>query len=884
MIRRGPPRRARSASGIFDVFEVVAVPDRNLSPTAPRAPVVARSDRQASTGSPATNRTGGATAPPSAAAVDAVDAVDGRHGGAHARATGKAADGVPAQAPRAPHAAPLASGAVKRGLASAYNPGPDAGKLFAAMHGGMTGLGTDEAAIHAVLKDKSAADIQALRRAYADRYPGRNLDRDLASELSGRDLERAKAAMAGKKEAAAATGIAQALGGVRADAGAVISALEGKSPAELAKIRQAFQAQTGTSLNRALDRELGAADAARAQALLAGDRDQAAAARLHQAMDGVGTDEKAIHDTLAAIDPARRSAVEAAYSRTYGTSLRTDLTRELSGPDLDLARSLLDNDQAQATAARVRLAVGGVGTDEDALAAAFARTSNAERARVAEAYRARYGESLDQALTGDLGGRDLAEARTLAAHGALKDVQRVERAMRGAGTDEAALKAVLQGKTREEVAALDREFRARNGGQSLDDAIRRETGGRDQFELTMAMRGKVDLTTQAGIEEAARRARETRDFERAGLGNAIGRALTGAGSTGDVLDQNTDRVEQALARAKASGTPLSAADAARVRTLLGYQQDDVAQYRQARDAAADAAGTGAAVIAGVAATVATGGAAAPLVIAAGAAAGAATKATVGAAVRGELREDASLNDVRAGAVDGVATAVAGLATRGIGTVISRTMSAGESAVARVGAATGTRAPASAVVAAAETAPARGFVGSTIEKSLTGAGRGTVSGTTSGATSAAFDPNTYRGDLVGAVATIASSAALGARNGLIGGVDPTAAVAGTAVSRLTPRLDQVTGAALSRAGVDVRATTEAAGTARVVQQAAVSFAVETPKKALEGAAAATLGALLTGNPDAILTAATDAAAERTATSAKEVAVDATKKTVNRRLQR
>jgi hypothetical protein len=791
--------------------------------------------------------------------------------------TGRRPDAPPKSKPATPAAAGLAAGAVKRGLQPAYDAGRDAGKLYAAMHGGVTGLGTDEAAIHAVLRDKSTAEVSALRRAYADRYPGRSLDADLASELSGADLDRAKAAMAGRREQASAVGLQQALGGMRSDAAAVFRTLEGKSPDELRRVQQAFQKRTGTPLSQALEKELSSADAARARALLAADPHRATAVQLRQAMAGVGTDEVAIHDTLAAVDPARRAAVETAYRKEFGTSLREDLARELSGADLDLARAFLDNDTPAAAAARVRRAIAGFGTDDDAVVGAFAGTSPAERTQIEQIYRQRYGESLDVALRGDLSGRDLAEARSAARRGTLSDVERIERAMRGAGTDEGTLREVLKGKSTAEIAALDRQFRARNGGRSLEHTIGDETSGRDGFDLKLALRGEVDLSTTAGLQEAVRRARETRDFERAGAGNVLGRAFTAFGNSGDGLDDSTARLEQVLDRAQASGSPLTEEEAARVRTLLGYQHDDVAQYRAAKDTAADAAGTGAAVVAGVAATVVTGGAAAPLVLAAGAAAGASAKVVVGAAVRGELREDAVANDARAGAVDGLASAVTGLAARGIGSVVSRTMSTGESAAARLGLG---RAPSATAAATTEAATTRGFVGTTIERTLTGAGRGGVSGTTAGATTAALDPNTYQGNLVGVVGTIAGQAIRGAQTGIVGALDPTAAVTGTAVSRLAPRIDQVTGAALSKVGVDVKTATEATGATGALRHATASFAAETPKKLIEGAAAASLGTLLTGDAEALLTATTDAVADRTTASAREAAVATTRRTVER----
>lgn len=805
--------------------------------------------------------------PPSAAQ----DSLDASTAARHERTTGRSA--APARKPEAATTSTaLPPGVVKRGVSS-FNAGKEAGKLYAAMNGGVTGLGTDEAAIHATLRNVPPEHVPALRRAYADRYPGRSLDADLKSELSGLDLARAQAALAGKRDEADAIGLEQALGGIRPNSAEVFSILEGRSPEHLRGVGEHFRQRTSRGLSETLDRELSSADAARAKALVAADPARATAVRLHEAMKGLGTDEQAVHDVLAGVDAGNRRAVESAYQQTFGRPLRGDLARELTGPDLHLATALLDNDRASAAAARVRLATAGLGTDEAAVMRAFDGTSPAEREKARRVYQARYGERLDDALRGDLDGRELQEARTVARAGALTDVQRIERAVRGVGTDEGELRAVLQKKTAAEVAALDAQYQARNGGRSLRALVQEETSGRDQFDLEMALRGSVDVSTAEGLVEAAARARQTRDFERAGIGNALGRALTAFGSTGDVVDASTARVEHALARARTDGSPIDAAEAERVRTLLEYQRDDVTHYQAAKDTAAEAASTGAAIIAGVAATAATGGAAAPLILAAGAGAGASTKVVVGAAVRGDFREDAVAQSARSGAVDGLASAVTGLAARGIGTAVKSTMATSESAAARIGLAKAT------TTAGTEAAP-RGFVGATIERGLTNAGRGGVAGSTSGATSAALDPTTWQGGATAAVATIATKAIQGAQTGVVGGLDPTAALASTTMGRLAPRIDQVTGAALSKVGVDVKTATEATGATGVVRQATVSFAVQAPKQTLEGVAAASISTLLLGDIDAVVPTTVETVATTTTASAKEAAVSTTRRTIER----
>ena len=139
-----------------------------------------------------------AAAPAAAAAVDAAhDAPNVSTDVVERRREGSA----PVVAPRATTTTTTTTTNVnvKRGLsAKPYDPNADVSKLYTAMKGGMTGFGTDEAAIADVLRNKTPDQVKALRAAYADRYPGRSLDGDIKDELSGSDLKSALAVLNAK--------------------------------------------------------------------------------------------------------------------------------------------------------------------------------------------------------------------------------------------------------------------------------------------------------------------------------------------------------------------------------------------------------------------------------------------------------------------------------------------------------------------------------------------------------------------------------------------------------------------------------------------------------------------------------------------------------------
>ena len=774
---------------------------------------------------------------------------------------------APTAAPRATSSSAAANVNVKRGLsAPKYDPNPDAAKLYTAMKGGMTGLGTDEEAIHDVLRGKTPEQVKALRAAYADRYPGRTLDADIKSELSGDDLKAAQRVLTAKKPLVPSVDVKKPA--------ELLKTLSSASPKERAAIAAAHEREHGKSLASDVGR-LGGDDGIRAKALLANNNGLDKAAQLHTAMKGLGTDEKAIDTVLSSSTPTDRKAIESEYQKQYGTSLRSALGQELSGTDLDLATAHLDNDKGAATAARLRAAMSGIGTDKAAIDSAFDGTSAADRARAATVFQAKTGRSLDAAFVSELRGADLADARTLAKTGALGDVQRLDRAMRMTGTNEGELKAVLEGKTKGEIDALSTSYQAKTG-RSLREDLHGELGGRDQFDVDMLLRGTVDLTTDAGLREAVSRAKQARDFERAGLGNVVGTALTAIGGNGRVLDHSTERLETALSSATQADGSLSADGADRLRTLLGYQKSDVDSYRDARDSAADAAGTGAAVVAGIAVTVATAGAAAPLVIAAGVGAGAAAKGLVGATVRGQATEDATWSDMRKGAVDGLAGAVGGVASRGVAQVVSRTMTAGESVIARAGVRVATQ---------VDGVASRGFVGKAVENSLTGGARGSIGGGVTAGGAAIVDPNTYKGDLVTSLTAVATATTRGAFTGLVSGFNPSGVLATGAVGTIAPHLQKATNATLARAGLDVqRQVDRLAADGRVLQTTTAKLVTETPKGVLTGGMSASLAALFSGNPEDMVSAAVDGAVAKTEGAASGTATDLVKETLQRRIRR
>jgi len=103
----------------------------------------------------------------------------------------------------------------------------------------------------------------------------------------------------------------------------------------------------------------------------------AKAKQLHDAFDGWGTDERKVLDILYTGRTDLTKAIETAYNGRYSPPLVTELRDELSGGDLQKALKLLQRG-GLTLADKIREAARGWGTDEDKIFNAFDRASATE--------------------------------------------------------------------------------------------------------------------------------------------------------------------------------------------------------------------------------------------------------------------------------------------------------------------------------------------------------------------------------------------------------------------------------------------------------------------------------------------------------------------------
>jgi hypothetical protein len=219
---------------------------------------------------------------------------------------------------------------------------------------------------------------------------------------------------------------------------------------------------------------------------------------LRRAAEGLGTDEDAIFNALAGRTPQEIDEIKKAYvALSGGETLEEMLRDELSGDDLEHALSLLQGRAAAtegtptALAMRIRDAVEGPGTDEEAIYGALTGRSADELMKIRAEYSRLYGESLVDRLKDELSGGELIEGLVLERGGLLEPEDEIKVAVEGAGTDEERLFAVLEEINKKGTVLQTIEAYANKGyGDMLED-IRGDLSGSDLDRAMELLHGKT---------------------------------------------------------------------------------------------------------------------------------------------------------------------------------------------------------------------------------------------------------------------------------------------------------------------------------------------------------------------------------------------------------
>ncbi len=173
-----------------------------------------------------------------------------------------------------------------------------------------------------------------------------------------------------------------------------------------------------------------------------------------------GTDEEGLFAAMGGnYSQLQWRAIRGAYAHIYDRDMDKDLDSDLDSSEMDRAQALMEGASAEdRAAAELHDAIAGLGTNEELVWKTLRNKQPDEIAKIKQAYEKRYGESLDEALEGDMRGTELERAQALLSGKTREaDAIAINDALTGFwGPDEDEIEAVYN-LNREEVEALAKE-------------------------------------------------------------------------------------------------------------------------------------------------------------------------------------------------------------------------------------------------------------------------------------------------------------------------------------------------------------------------------------------------------------------------------------------
>uniref|UniRef100_A0A8C8H4Z9 Annexin n=1 Tax=Oncorhynchus tshawytscha TaxID=74940 RepID=A0A8C8H4Z9_ONCTS len=161
---------------------------------------------------------------------------------------------------------------------------------------------------------------------------------------------------------------------------------------------------------------------------------------------------------------------------------------------------------------RLRGAMKGAGTDEAAVIEVLARRSIAQRQRIKEAYKQTVGKDLTDDLQGELTGNFENVVLGLLMTAPVYDAYELRNAMKGAGTEEAALIDILASRTNAEIRAITAVY-IKDYEKNLEEDIDGDTSGMFQRVLVSLLTAGRD---ESNTVDEAQAVKDAKDIYEAG--------------------------------------------------------------------------------------------------------------------------------------------------------------------------------------------------------------------------------------------------------------------------------------------------------------------------------------------------------------------------------
>ncbi|XP_070712726.1 annexin A5b [Pempheris klunzingeri] len=206
---------------------------------------------------------------------------------------------------------------------------------------------------------------------------------------------------------------------------------------------------------------------------------------LYKAMKGLGTDEDAILQLLAARSNTQRQEIKASYKTLFGKDLIDDLKGELGGKFETLIVALMTPPIAYDMTC-LRNAIKGAGTDEKVLVEILSSRTPAQVKDIIAAYRQEYDDDLEEDICGDTSGHFKRLLVILLQANRQKGIQEgnvesdaqvlFKAGEEKFGTDEQSFVTILGNRSAEHLRKVFDAY-MKMSGYEMEETIKRETSG-----------------------------------------------------------------------------------------------------------------------------------------------------------------------------------------------------------------------------------------------------------------------------------------------------------------------------------------------------------------------------------------------------------------------
>jgi len=283
------------------------------------------------------------------------------------------------------------------------------------LHKAMKGMGTDEAAIIAIVAHRSNAQRQELKKMFAQMF-GKDLVKELKSELGGH-FEDAIVALFKPTVEFDAWCLHDAISGAGTTESTLIEIMCSRSNDEIKAIKEAYkklykkdlaeelQSETSGNFKRLL---YSLAQATRNEG---DDNDSASAREDAQALfdageDSWGTDESRFNVVLASRSFDQLTNIFYEYSQISEKTIEEAIKSEMSGDIQDGMLAIVQCAVYRPTyfAERLYKSMKGAGTNDKMLIRVMVSRSEVDLGEVKQAFEGNYGQSLEQFIKDDISG------------------------------------------------------------------------------------------------------------------------------------------------------------------------------------------------------------------------------------------------------------------------------------------------------------------------------------------------------------------------------------------------------------------------------------------------------------------------------------------------